>query len=117
MRLRSTQFVLLALVGVEDSVGLSELAQLADLDRSTVTRNLRPLEREGWIRIRSEGAGRPSHARLTPKGKRVLTRAVPLWDAAQKAFTRELGRGVWKELLPQLAHVRTVATALEQGED
>lgn len=112
--LRSTQFVLLALVGTDDGIGLRVLADAADLDRSTVTRNLRPLERNGWLRVRSAGPGRPSHAFLTAKGKRQLARAVPIWKRAQGRFEQAVGKRAWKGLLPELARLRGEVTELSE---
>ena len=101
--LRSTQFVLLAVVHTEEPVALPRLAKELVLERSTLTRNLKPLERAGLVKV-VRGAGRQGTVvRLTAKGRRTLSSAVPLWEKAQAAFVQALGGGRWETLRKSLA--------------
>src|SRR5215831_14221164 len=53
--LRATQLAVLVAVGNEDVMSITALAKFMGMDRSTLTRNLAPLEREGLIRVGNEG--------------------------------------------------------------
>ena len=61
------------------------------LDRTTLNRNLKPLEREGLIQ---SGHGKDLRTRkleLTPKGREILQQALPLWLDAQSAVVERMG--------------------------
>lgn len=101
--LRSTQFVLMVVVRAEEPVSLPRLAHALVMDRSTLSRNLKPLEREGLLRATRSPERRGALVRLTPKGLRRLTEAVPLWEDAQKGFVERLGEARWGTLLSALS--------------
>ncbi|TFW26545.1 MarR family winged helix-turn-helix transcriptional regulator [Duganella callida] len=91
MQLRLTQFSILNKVDKEGQLALSELAERMVLDRTTMARNVKPLEREGWIKV-SVGADRRERLlTITPAGKEVLERARPLWRAVSERFERTYG--------------------------
>ena len=67
------------------------------MDRTTLTRNLRPLEREGLIKI-VPGPDRLTRAvTLTSSGEKKLLAALPLWDQAQRYMAKKLGQGQWQD--------------------
>ena len=87
--LRSTQLSILAEIAQAGRTAptLSELAQALVLDRSALGHNLRPLERDGLIRMEPGREDRRQRlVVLTPQGKRVLTAAGKLWRQAQAHF-------------------------------
>lgn len=89
--LKGTQFTLLNAINLYPSSTISRLADLMLLDRTTLNRNLKPLEREGLIR---SGHGKDLRTRtldLTPQGVEVLQRALPLWLEAQSAIVDIMG--------------------------
>jgi DNA-binding MarR family transcriptional regulator len=108
--LRSTQLsILLELFRAgKDAPTLSELARALVLDRSALGHNLRPLERDGLIRIE---AGREDRRQrrvvLTPEGKRVFKLAGKLWRRAQDRFLSVYGAekaALLKLALTEIAH-------------
>lgn len=103
--LRSTQFVILVAVSLEKDVRLPDLARMLNLDRSTLTRNLQPLARDGLLKTSDPSAKRSSTVRLTPKGERVLAETLPLWEKAQNAFVERLGGRRWQAMLDDLNRV------------
>ena len=108
--LRSTQFAMLAVVRAEEPVTLGQLAQALVMDRSTLSRNLQPLYRKGLLRIGRTSGERLGRVRLTAKGQRVLSAALPLWKRAQKQFEEQVGAVKSRtllELLPRAADVST----------
>ena len=103
--LRATQVALLAAVAVEGAMSIASLARLIGMDRSTLTRNLSPLEKEGLVAVGSEGWRRSRTLGLTAKGRSRLQKAVPLWEGAQKRLKQELGGRRWDEVQSSLDHL------------
>jgi DNA-binding MarR family transcriptional regulator len=94
--LRATQLSVLVAAATDDTLSITALARLMGMDRSTLTRNLRPLEADGLIRIGAEGWRRSRTLAITRKGRSRLEAAVPLWEKAQRALQRSLGEARWK---------------------
>jgi DNA-binding MarR family transcriptional regulator len=63
----------------------------AELDRSTIGRNVKVLERLGLVRFAPPEDQREAPVRLTPAGEEALQRASPLWDEAQRRVETILG--------------------------
>ncbi len=101
--LRATQFTVLAKLAAAQEITIGDLAKRMLMDRTTLTRNLRPLERDGLIHI---GVGEDRRSReltLTEAGQDALGRALPLWRAAQKRIVTSLGDPRWRRLLDDLS--------------
>ena len=60
-----------------------EMAERLGMDRSTLSRNLDPLERRGLVAVGPETRHRARHVELTAAGRSLLDQAYPLWKAAQ----------------------------------
>ena len=70
---------------------VSDLAARMDVERTTLTRNLRALVDQGWLKL---GVGRDPRTRVvsvTPSGQRKLEAAKPYWRAAQLQVEAMLG--------------------------
>ena len=93
--LRATQLAVLVAVGIEGAVSIAALAKLMGMDRSTLTRNLRPLEREGLVAVGLEGWRRSRTLEITNKGRSRLREALPHWKRAQDTLRRKLGNQNW----------------------
>jgi DNA-binding MarR family transcriptional regulator len=65
------------------------------MDRSTLTRNLGPLEKEGLISVGAEGWRRSRALEITRKGQLRLREALPLWKKAQDMLKGRLGSRDW----------------------
>ena len=102
--LRATQVSLLAAVALEGAISIAALARTVGMDRSTLTRNLAPLEAEGLLAIGGEGFRRSRTLAITAKGRAKLARALPLWQKAQRALKGEMGRR-WDAVQRSLTHV------------
>jgi DNA-binding MarR family transcriptional regulator len=110
--LRETQFSVLTAISLFGEVPLMRLAEELGLDRTTLTRNLQPLERAGMV---SSGPGKDQRVRLlrlTDGGRRAVQRAYPLWEEAQGRVVKALGQRRWTDLLAGLD-----ATGELRGED
>lgn len=88
--LRSTQFTLLIALAQAPFVPLSKIAEVLVMDRTTLTRNLMPLVREGWVQEGGTNDKRVRAYALTAQGRKVLERALPGWRKAQAAMKRAL---------------------------
>ena len=100
--LRATQLIVLLEVAVAGSATVPRLARRLVMDPSTVTRNLKPLAKRGWLECVASG-NRAQGFRLTHEGHAVLERAVPLWERAQSRFVEKVGADCWRSLLEALA--------------
>lgn len=106
--LRSTQVALLVTLAVERELSIARLARELMLSPSTLSRNLRPLERDGLIEIHDTGR-RGKTVTMTSKGKKTLTDAFPYWQEAQAKFTGLVGTTAWSKLCQQLTKTTTAA--------
>jgi DNA-binding MarR family transcriptional regulator len=77
---------LLRRIEVVNSVTITELAEIVGLDRSTLGRNLRVLEKQSLIAIATKDDGRARRVSLTQTGREKLQQAVPLWREAQRKY-------------------------------
>src|SRR6266545_4616400 len=81
--LTSGQFSLLVSLNRPEPPNLRSVAALLAMDRTTLTAALKPLERRGWIDIAVDDQDRRSRRlSLTAAGRRLLARAVPVWQRA-----------------------------------
>ena len=93
--LRATQLAVLVAIAVEGAMSITALAKFMIMDRSTLTRNLRPLEGEGLVAVGLEGWRRSRTIEVTEKGRLRLAEALPLWKQAQETLRRKLGEQNW----------------------
>ena len=86
-----TQFSLLARLARGEATSVSALAARMGMDRTTLVRNLKPLEASGWVRYGERGAGKPAAPELSASGRARLRAAAPLWERAQDDLEALLG--------------------------
>ncbi|PVV05922.1 MAG: hypothetical protein B6D77_17255 [gamma proteobacterium symbiont of Ctena orbiculata] len=107
-----TQFTLLVVTRAMQPVAISKMAEVLVMDRTTLTRNLRPLERDGMLSVKpSRRDKRTREVRLTKKGLAHLELAVPLWQEAQQKVRESLGSGHLDRMIEDLTAAVAVATA------
>jgi DNA-binding MarR family transcriptional regulator len=84
MRLTNGQFSLLMSLNRAEAPSIGSVAALLAMDRTTLTANLKPLERRGLVRVAIDAVDRRSRLMsLTPAGQALLAAAIPLWKRAQ----------------------------------
>jgi DNA-binding MarR family transcriptional regulator len=82
--LTNGQFSLLMALNRPEPAGMAEVATLLAMDRTTLTANLKPLERRSLIQVLVDDADKRSRRlALTGAGRAVLAAAVPIWRRAQ----------------------------------
>lgn len=109
--LKATQLAILVATAARRDWTMSDLAEALNMDRTTLTRNSRPLQRKGLLRI---GAGRDQRSNLvelTARGHAVLHRAYPLWRRTQRRLISRLGKRRWESLIGDLSGLLDAARA------
>jgi len=102
--LKSGQFSLLMSLNRPQPPTLGSVAELLAMDRTTLTANLKPLEREGLIEVRPDQEDRRARRLLlTEKGQGLLARAVPIWTKTNAEIEGALGAGTADRLRSDLA--------------
>jgi DNA-binding MarR family transcriptional regulator len=107
--IHATQFSVLVALAVADGAPLSRVADGLVMDRTTLTRNLRPLARRGWVRIEAGEDRRERSLSLTRSGRAALERALPLWQQVQTRLHKQIGDARWVRLLADLQGLVTTA--------
>ncbi len=104
-----TQFTTLATLAEAAPVTIHRLAEILDMDRTTLSRNLELLAKKHLVRIEEGQDRRVRLVFLTQEGEQALRRAWPLWQEAQTRIERALGRERFDALLTELSAVRALA--------
>ena len=87
-------------------LGISKLAKYMALDRTTLTRNLKILEKKNLIRIENT----PNDVRkrifyLTELGEKELKKGIPIWDEAHKELKKRISEDLWQKLMEILKDI------------
>jgi len=85
------QLNLLAAIAVGGRARPSDLTRLLDLEKSTLSRNLKRMESLGWVHSDPNVPRRGRFLRLTPAGSRILIKMRAVWEMAQAMALVELG--------------------------
>jgi DNA-binding MarR family transcriptional regulator len=92
--LTNGQFSLMMSLNRPEPAGMAAVASLLAMDRTTLTAALKPLRRRGLLKITPDPTDRRGRLMtLTPKGKRLLARAVPVWKSTHVTVEALLGKG------------------------
>ena len=83
--LTSGQFSLLTSLNQPEPPSIGSIAALLAMDRTTLTAALKPLERRGLLKIGIDPDDKRSRLlTLTSAGRRLLARALPIWQATHR---------------------------------
>lgn len=99
--LNINQYSLLRRAGIEPR-SIGELARELGMDRTTLTRDLKPLAAAGWIDIAAGEDARRRVIKVTAAGQRAVARAKPLWREAQDEIEGLIGDAGTQRLHTQL---------------
>lgn len=90
--LTSGQFSLLMSLNRPEPPTMAHVATLLAMDRTTLTANLKPLERLGYVQARAgETDKRQRLLTLTPSGRATLNQAVPVWLRTHATIEASIG--------------------------
>jgi DNA-binding MarR family transcriptional regulator len=101
--LTNGQFSLLMSLNRQEAASIGSVASLLAMDRTTLTANLKPLERRRLIAVTVDAGDRRSRRlTLTPAGRALLEAAVPVWRRTHRQLERILPRGNAEALRAEL---------------
>jgi DNA-binding MarR family transcriptional regulator len=89
--MRSTQFTILSQLMLRGELSIGKLAGLLGMERTTLTRNLAPLEQRKWISIKAGDDPRSRMLGITALGRGAVRRGFPFWSQAQAQVGKLLG--------------------------
>jgi len=110
--IRPTQGTILLALNAKESWTMAELSDCLGLERTTLVRNLQPLQRDGLVTADGGGRGNRVELTITAKGRKQVEKFMPAWRAAQSAMVKTLGEKRWSAILSDL---ETAALALNKN--
>jgi len=108
--IRSTQFTLLVALASTSAKTLTEIAESLVMDRTTLTRNLKPLANMELIATVQTVDKRSKAYILTDKGKALVQTCVPLWQEAQNSVIKGIGSENYHEIVVRLEKLLSTLT-------
>ena len=87
----ASQFTLLTQLAQQDGITAVEIGHSLDIEKSTLSRNLKRLLQDGFITMDPPAGRRGRGLHLTPKGASVIQHGFPVWREAQTRTIRVLG--------------------------
>ena len=96
--LRLTQYSLLASVMRSGGMSITELAERLAMERTTLTRNLKPLQTAGWLKVKPGPDRRSRAVEITAAGRALVEEAFPKWQMAERELRKSMGREETAEL-------------------
>jgi DNA-binding MarR family transcriptional regulator len=106
--LRGTQFSILAVLSFMGTTTVTKLSKNLVMDRTTLTRNLRPLEQQGYISVTAGKDLRTRTVEMTDNGAKALAKAYPLWKEVQTDVIRKLGKKRFQSLISDLSEISSL---------
>lgn len=103
--LRSTQLVMLMTAQLLGPNSIARLARELVMDRSTLTRNLKPLLAQGLLQLTRSDGGRHKSVEITEPGRCALVKAAPYWERAQTQLTSRFGAEHWDRIMGDMAAI------------
>jgi DNA-binding MarR family transcriptional regulator len=107
--LRLTQMSLLTAAAAKGPIESCRLADSLGLDKTTLPRNLRPLERRRLVAIEPGEDRRKRFVRITPAGEELLEKAFERWKTVQASYKKRLHNDEFERTLRQLLRIRAAA--------
>jgi DNA-binding MarR family transcriptional regulator len=89
--IRATQFTILSQLMLRGEMPIGKLADILGMERTTLTRNLTPLERKKWISIKAGDDPRSRMIGITAPGRGIVRRGFAHWSEAQAHVGKMLG--------------------------
>ena len=103
--LRASQLALLWAIVACEPVEMGRLSEVTATDQTTLSRTVDKLRRAGLVAVDGAEDRRVRLLRLTVRGRRAFVRAMPYWEAAQRALDQNLSLATLKALAKQARHL------------
>jgi DNA-binding MarR family transcriptional regulator len=107
--LELNQLTLLVAIHLFEIVPITQLAQELFTDQTTVTRNIKLLEKRGLVAINPGQDRRMKLVSLTVEGQTILEQALPVWEQVQAELMQRFGEQKWQTLLSLLSEVKNLS--------
>ena len=107
--LRATQLGLLMAASASGPLSITQLAEAMHTDRTTLTRNLRPLEKRELVRVTPGDDRRVRTVEVTDAGREAVAQALPIWREVQKEVVAGLGLSRWSRMRSDLDVCASIA--------
>ena len=107
--LRISQGNILVLVAQAGRARPAEICRLLRIEKSTLSRDVELMKRQGWVESDPPAGGRNQTLSLTAQGQGLLEAIFPAWEKAQARALELIGE-------PGVAHLDAIATRLGLGE-
>ena len=112
--LRGSMLSILFIIGKNQFVNQKTIADLLVLDASTMSRDLKKLVKNGWVKIAKGEDSRNSSLELTTEGYELLEEVVPVWEALHNKVENILG----KHNLNQIDHlIQSIQSNMDEIRD
>ena len=109
--IRATQSTILIALKAKESWSMADLSEALGIERTTLVRNLKPLQRDGLVTADGGGRGGRVELAITAKGRKQIEKIMPAWRAAQSAAVKTIGEQRWSGIL---ADLEAAASALQK---
>ena len=106
--LRSTQLPALVTLASNGPMTVRRLADCLVMDRTSLTRLLRPLSARGHIETAPGEDRRTRELSISPRGREIVAEAFPMWARVQDEVLERLGRSRWRDLIENLTDAATL---------
>ncbi len=90
--LTAGQLNILVIIANRGPISPGEIARRLNMEKSTVSRNLARMRKNGWITVTAADSGHKQRLTLNGRGKALLERSVPAWEGAQTRTRAVLGQ-------------------------
>jgi DNA-binding MarR family transcriptional regulator len=104
----ASQHSILMIAYLAQAITITKMADIAVMDRTTLTRNIRPLVKEGLIEINPGEDRREKVITITRKGIKLLKKITPMWEKAQIEFEKRFGSKKFDNLINNLNEVVSI---------
>ena len=106
----ATQFSVLFILSKSGALSITDLANKMGLDRTSMSRNLTPLQTHGYISVGDDGMTRAREVTITDAGSKALQDLMPMWRKAQAEFSAHMGEADTALLIELLGRVATMGS-------
>jgi DNA-binding MarR family transcriptional regulator len=113
-KMEPTQFAVLSALNRKPGARQSSLGRILGLDKTTMSRNLGVMHRNGWIEPARAEDPRERGYRLTRPGRKILAATHPAWARAQAKLRERLRPGEWETMMRLVDRVSQAAIAANQ---
>jgi DNA-binding MarR family transcriptional regulator len=96
--LEAAQVSLLAILKNRPGRSQTQLAKALGYDKTTLSRNLKLIEQNGWVKAEAIAGQRENGLYLTREGRKLVKQTAPGWDRAQEQLRSAMTRAEWKAM-------------------